>query len=430
MDLLIEDCRILTGEKGQYEIVSGSIAVEDGRIKAIGSVPEDFRPENIIEAEGNIALPGLVNAHTHLSMGLLRNYADDMALMDWLKKKIFPAEEKMSPDDIYWGALLGIGELIRSGVTACADMYFQMDKVAQAVEAAGVRANIGFGMGAASREEARRKIEEGFRPLFEQWHGGAEGRVQVDLAPHAVYTVSREALEEIAAAAGRYGAGVHIHFSESTDEVKQCRSEHGMSPVALGKETGLFDAPRLLAAHCVHLDETDFDLLAEGKAAVAHNPSSNLKLANGIAPVQRMLERGIHVALGTDGAASNNNLDMFEELHLASLLQKGYNRQPQALTAAQSFAMAADSGADALGLAETGRLAEGMKADIILVNGRGLHMQPPGNLLSSLVYSAQAADVDTVICDGNVLMEGRELLTIDEEEVLARAAESARRITA
>jgi 5-methylthioadenosine/S-adenosylhomocysteine deaminase len=428
MDLLIEDCQILTEGPEGIEFVYGSIAVEGDRIAAVGNVPSDFRPENIIEAEGMIAVPGLINAHTHLPMGLLRNYADDMALMDWLKNKIFPAEDKMTADDVYWGALLGIGEMIRSGVTACADMYFYMDKVGEAVEAAGIRANLGFGMGAGSREEARGKIEDGFRPLFEEWHGAAEDRIRVELAPHAVYTVSRDAMEEIAAAAGRFGTGVHIHFSESKDEVAECRRTHGMSPVALGKETGLFGVPRLLAAHCVHLDEGDFDLLADERVSVVHNPSSNMKLANGIAPVGKMLERGIRVAIGTDGAASNNNLNMLEEIHLASLLQKGGSGNPQALPAPQVFSMATGIGAEALGLAETGSIAAGRKADIALIDGRSLHMQPQGELISSLVYSAQASDVDTVICDGNVLMEGRELLTIDEEEVAAKAAESARRI--
>ncbi len=429
MDLVIEDCRILKEGQSGYEVIHGSIAIEGDTIKSVGSVPADFRPENIIEADGKIALPGLTNAHTHLSMGLLRNYGDDMALMEWLQKKIFPAEEKMSPEDIYWGALLGIGELIRSGVTACADMYFHMGMVGKAVEVAGIRANLGFGLAAEDRQTAKRKIEEGFRPLYEEWHGSADGRIQTELAPHAIYTVSRDALEEIASAARRFDSGVHIHFSESKGEVEQCRSTYGMTPIALGRETGLFDTPRLLAAHCVHLDDSDFELLADPRVSVAHNPSSNLKLANGVAPVQRMLEQGIRVVLGTDGSASNNNLNMLEELHLASLLQKGVYGDPRALPAEQAFAMAAEAGADALGNPQTGRLAEGMKADLVLLNDHGLHMQPQGNLLSSLVYSAQAADVDTVVCDGNVLMEGRELLTIDEEEVSARVAEIARRIT-
>jgi 5-methylthioadenosine/S-adenosylhomocysteine deaminase len=284
-------------------------------------------------------------------------------------------------------------------------------------------------MAAGSRREAQEKIDTKFRPLFEEWHGGAEGRVQVELAPHAVYTVSREALEEIAAAAQRYDVGVHIHFSESAHEVEECRREHGMSPVALGRETGLFDAPRLLAAHCVQLEEGDYELLADSKVSVAHNPSSNLKLANGIAPVQRMLERGIRVALGTDGAASNNNLNMIEELHLASLLQKGASGNPKALSAEQAFRMASGAGAEALGLGESGAIREGMLADLVLFDLRGLHLQPLNRLLPALVYSAQAGDVDTVICDGNVLMEDRELLTIDEQEVAARAGEAFRRIT-
>ncbi|MFO7848519.1 MAG: amidohydrolase [Spirochaetia bacterium] len=431
MRLRIEDCRILQYDGAKWSVNNGSIDIKDNLIEAVGEPSEPLSarvPDKIIEAEGALALPGLVNAHTHVAMGLLRNYADDMALMPWLQQKIFPAEEKMSEEDVYWGSLLSIGEMIRSGVTAFADMYFHMHKTAEAVELSGLRAALSMGMAASDAGEARQKTEA-LKEFFSGWNDTGGGRIRVDAGPHAVYTCVPEALEEIAAAAQELGCGVHIHLSETEGEVKDAREKYGHSPVAIAERAGLFKSSTI-AAHCVWVDEADMELLAGNNVHVVHNPSSNLKLASGIAPLSRQIEAGIYPALGTDGSASNNNLNMFEEMHLAALIHKGYSGDPTSMPAAKVLEMATLGGAEALGLGDTvGSIEVGKKADLVLVSTEELHLHPELDPVSALIYSAQASDVKTVLCNGSVLMEDRRLLTIDEEEVKRRVGEISKRIS-
>ncbi len=426
--LRIEDCRILRFADKQWSVTEGSIDIKNDRIEAVGEPASGQLPDRIIEAEGALALPGLVNAHTHVAMGLLRNYADDMALMPWLQEKIFPAEERMTDEDVYWGSMLSIGEMIRSGVTTFADMYFFMEKTAEAVELSGVRAALSMGMAASDVGEAREKSEK-LGEFHSEWNGAAGGRIRVDAGPHAVYTCSPDALEEIAAAARELNCGVHIHLSETEGEVKEAKEKYGLSPVQIADRAGLFESPTI-AAHCVWLDEKDLETLAKKRVNVVHNPTSNLKLGSGVSRIDRQIDKGIHLALGTDGSASNNNLNMFEEMHLAALMHKGVGKDPTRMPAWRALHMATTGGAEAIGFDEDiGSLDPGKKADLILLSTEGLHLNPVFNPVSALVYSAQASDVTTVLCDGNVLMENRKLLTIDEEEVKHRAGEAARRIT-
>jgi len=425
MKIRIRDCSIISPELSD-SLRPADIAVENGRILSIGSVAPDFQPEHTIDGSGCIAMPGLVNSHTHVSMSLFRNLADDLDLMDWLQNRIWPLENRMTPEDVYWGALLSMAEMIRSGVTAFADMYFSMDKVAEAAVRAGIRVNAAVGL-TGDRAAAREKMKA-FRDFFSEWEGAGGGLVKADIGPHAPYTCDAGCFEEAALCAGDLGCGIHVHLSETAAEVDECRKKYGVSPIGLAERCGFF-RQRTIAAHCVHVDAADIELLCMPNVYAAHNPSSNLKLASGFAPVQDLLEAGVRVSLGTDGSSSNNNLNMFEEMHIAALLGKAVSGKPKALPADDVLTMATRTGAAALGLPEgTGLMKKGGPADLILVRMDGVHMRPLHNPRSALVYSAQAADVDTVICAGRVLMEHRRLLTIDEDEVVRKAVESIERL--
>jgi len=421
-DILIQGVTVLTMEGSDRIIENGEIAVRGDRIAALGprgSVSVDYQAERIIDGSGMIAMPGFINCHTHASMTLLRSYADDMPLMEWLSEKIWPVEDKLEPEDIYWGAMLCCLEMIKSGTTTFADMYFIMDQVALAVEKSGLRACLSRGM-IGNAPNAGLALEESVN-FFKEWNGGAGGRIKVMFGPHAPYTCPPEYLKQVVELAGKYGAGLHIHVAETKSEVEQINSTYGRSPVEYLNDIGLFELP-VLAAHCVHLDDADIEILARNNVGVAHCPESNMKLASGIAPVTGLIEAGVNVGLGTDGAASNNNLDMMEEMRSASMLQKVNTGNPTVLPAFATLRMATANGAQALGLAgEIGLLKAGMKADLILIDTHRPHFYPRHNLTANLVYAAHSADVDTVIVDGEILMENRRVLTINEEEVMREA---------
>lgn len=425
-NLLIKCMAVLTMD-GKGDIIrNGEIAVEGSRIFHVGpagSTPEGFSPDRVLDYPRMVAMPGLVNCHTHAAMTLLRGYADDMPLMQWLKEKIWPLEEHLTPGDIYRGTLLSCAEMIRGGTTTFADMYFEMDQVARAVDESGMRAvlsrgMIGFGPNA---ESAMRESREFVR----QWHGGAGGRITAQFGPHAPYTCPPEYLKRVMAAAEELGVGIHIHLAETADEIKQIKEQYGKSPVVLMEETGLFELP-VLAAHCVHLDDRDIEILARRRVGIAHNPQSNMKLASGVAPVTRLLEAGAIVGLGTDGAASNNNLDLLEEMRAAALLQKVSTGDAAALPAYEALRMATVEGARVLGLGDkVGRIKPGMQADIILLDTRRPHLYPVFDLYAHVAYAASSADVHTVIIDGRVVMEDRRILTLDEDAVLEEAQSAA-----
>lgn len=422
MRLLIKNAYVIPIAGDHFQ---GDIAVEDGRISHLGpSVPEAFVPDEILDATGKAATPGLVNSHTHAAMTLLRGYADDLPLMDWLGQKIWPIEAALTVEDIYWGSLLAGLEMLKSGTTTFADQYFEMDQVARAVEEIGLRASLCRGLiGIAS--QADQALAES-RDFVRSWHGAAGGRITAMLGPHAPYTCPPSYLEKVLAAAEELGVGLHIHLSETRTEIEQIKGEYGCSPIELMEKVNLFERP-VLAAHCVHLSEDDIEILAAKRVGVAHNPQSNMKLGSGIAPVARMLSAGINVGIGTDGAASNNDLNMVEEMRTAALLQKVGLEDPTVLPAGQALEMATAGGARALGLGgQIGTLEVGKRADIVLWNLNQAHFCPLHNVQAHLVYSAGRADVDTVIVDGRILMRGRRVLTVDEETVLREAGRSAR----
>ena len=353
-------------------------------------------------------------------------YADDMKLMDWLENKIWPVEAKMKKEDVYWGAMLAAVEMIRSGTTTFADMYGDMDKVAEATLESGLRGVLARGMiGVAPN--GQQAFEEN-KELYKNFHGAGEGRLTVMFGPHAPYTCPTDFLRQVAEAAAEYQAEVHIHLSETKGEVENCLKEHGMTPIALMEKVGILECG-VLAAHCVHVTAEDIVLMEKYGVRVAHNPGSNMKLASGVAPVPEMLKAGLCVALGTDGASSNNNLDMLEEVRLAALLHKVHTLDPLAVPAWEAVRMGMEEGARAVGIKNLGRLEKGALADIVLLDMSGAEWCPKFDLVSLLAYSASSRSVDTVMVNGRVLMEKRELLSLDEERICYEANRCAMRIS-
>lgn len=419
-DILIKDGYVITMDRQRHIFKRGSVAIEGGKIAAVGK-DISTKAGTVIDARGKAVLPGLINAHTHLSMTLLRGVADDMPLMEWLEKKIWPIEENLTSNDCYIGALLGSLEMVKSGTTCFADQYFYMEDVARAVEEAGLRGVLARGIIELDDPEKREvTIKEGER-LIKTCQGMANGRILTMFGPHAAYTCSPECLMRVKELAKKYKVGIHTHIAETQEEVDKITEKYGKRPVEHLDSIG-FLGPEVLAAHCVWMTEREIKTIQKQGVKPVHNPVSNMKTASGVAPVPEMLAAGIPVALGTDGAASNNSLDMFNEMKFAALLNKVHKFDPTALPAQKVLEMATINGAIALGLQdEIGSLEVGKKADIVLVDMKKPHLTPLHNVISHLVYSAIGSDVDTVIVDGKVLMRERKVLTFDEDKVLEGA---------
>jgi 5-methylthioadenosine/S-adenosylhomocysteine deaminase len=398
---------------------------ETGTIAGIGEKERKKHigeAEFIIDGDEAIAIPGLVNTHTHAAMTLLRGYADDMILQDWLTQKIWPLEAHLTGDDVYHGTRLACIEMIRSGTTAFNDMYFFMEDAARAVDKSGIRAMLSYGFIDLFNEEKREtecKATEDFAAHIRILDNP---RIKAAAGPHAIYTVSREGLHWCAEFAREKKIGVHIHLSETEGEVNDCITRYGKRPGSLLDECGIL-TPRTVAAHCCWLDEAECSLLGSRGVHVSHNPASNMKLATHRAmPCHWLSGAGANVCLGTDGCASNNNLDMFEESKIAALLQKFYWNNPTLLPAQEALRMATFNGAKALGFG-TGKLAPGSPADIVLVTTRSVCNTPLHHVSSNLVYACNGGAVETTICDGKVLMLEREIPGETEiRESAARAA--------
>lgn len=406
---------------------SGDILIENDKIAAVGAVhAQAAEGAQIIDGSHTIAMPGLVNTHTHAAMTLLRSYADDMELMPWLHEKIWPAEAKFVNESIYWGSSLAVLEMIQSGTTTFADMYDSMHEVARVVEEAGVRANLSRGLIVFSDSEGK-NIQKNVR-LYENFHNRADGRLKVWFAPHAPYTCPPAYLEKIVQAAADCHTGIHVHLAETQDELRQIGEEYGKTPTEYLRDLGVFELPTL-AAHGVYLNDNDIAILKEHQVSIAHNPSSNLKLASGIANLPKYMQAGLNVSLGTDGASSNNSLNMFKEMTVCSFAQKVNAMDPTVLPADTILRMATINGAKALHWEdEIGTLEIGKKADIILIDLDKPHFAPWNNSVSDLVYAAQGGDVKTTIVNGKVLMKDYEVLTMDAEKIMAEAARIARAV--
>lgn len=425
LNTLIKNAWVLLFEGDKTTVRKSDIAIENENIIKIEEEIKDFVPHKVIDAEDMIAMPGLINAHTHLSMNLLRNYADDMPLWDWLTKKIWPIEEKLTKQAIYHGSILGIAELIKSGVTSFLDMYFFADQTIEAALETGVRAYIARGL--TDEEEGKEVNLQETRELYKKYNQ-KDGRIGIFVGPHAPYTCSPRYLEKVIALSQELGTNVHIHLSETRKEVEESIEKWGVTPIEHVYNLGLFKRPTI-AAHCVHINDEDIDILAENKVSAVNNPTSNMKLASGFAPVGKMLKAGVNVALGTDGASSNNNLNMFEEIHLASILNKCVDNDATSVPAATAIRMATINGAKALGMKDKlGSIEVGKKADIILIDLKKPHLCPLNNPISAISYSAQGSDVHTVIVNGKILMENYELKTIDVEQAMYEADKASREL--
>lgn len=424
-DLLIGDVTVVDPGPPVRILPAHSVAVRGNRIAAVG--PTDSlsgAATRTIDGRGMVLMPGLINAHAHAAMVLFRGAAEDVTVEVWFNDIIWPMESQITADDVYWATLLAAAEMIESGVTTVADHYLDADRVAEAIAASGLRAHLAWTM---FGQDASTELERSAR-FAADWNGAADGRIRVWLGPHSPYICPPEFLSEVAAEAGRLGLGSHIHVAETAQQVELCRQEHGVSPFRLLEQVGLMEHP-LLCAHAAHPDDEDLGRLAVYGAGVAHCPKTFLKLAAGIAPIVQMLECGISVGLGSDGAASNNTLDIFEQMRLAAMLQKHERRNSEALPVPAALEMATVGGARVLRQEhELGRVAEGCLADLILIRLDGAHIQPVHDVLAALVYAVRASDVDTVIVDGRLLMEGRRLLTIDKAEVVREVTSRAARL--
>lgn len=426
MNILIKNTSIITMNSKNEVLKNASIAIENDRIKYVGKVPEDFNADKVVDGTKKAVMPGLVNAHTHMAMSLFRNYADDLPLWEWLSEKIWPIENKLTGEDVYWGTMLSLAESIKSGVTCFSDMYFFMDDTARAALESGMRARLAWGMvGESAEDDSRFDLTKRF---YNDWQGKGDGRITVMAGPHAPYTCSPDYLRRVSEFAKEMNIGIHIHLSESQKETKDNYDQFGKSPIKHAADLGIFDVPAT-AAHCVHLCDEDIDILAQKNVTVVHNPGSNLKLGNGFAPVLKLMEKGVNVALGTDGSCSNNNVNMFEEINLSAIIHKGASGNPTSIPAMTALKMATINGAKGLGLDnEIGSLEAGKKADLIIIDLNKPHFYPMFDVVSSMAYTAQASDVETVIINGKVVMENYDLKTIDVEEVYENIGKSIKRL--
>ena len=433
-DILLTNAIVLTMDEAFTTYRPGAVAVTGDSIVAAGDIEKDFTAKETFDCGGRVVMPGLVNAHTHAPMTLLRGLADDLRLDVWLMGYVMPVErEFVDPEFVELGTKVACAEMIRSGITSFADMYYFEDSVAKATAAAGLRALCGQTVlkfpspDAESYEDALARARE----FIIAWKN--HPLIVPAPAPHAPYTCTAEILQSCAALALEFDVPMHTHISETLLEVENSRKERGMPVVPWIKKQHLLEA-RLLAAHCVHIDEGEMRTLKNAGAGVAHNPTSNLKLASGVAPVPRMLELGLNVGIGTDGAASNNDLDMFEEMRLAAVLAKGMSNDPTMLPARQALAMATRIGAAAIHMGSlTGSLEVGKRADLIVVDVSSLHNSPsfsrdPNAIYSQIVYAAKSTDVTHVLCNGRWLMKDKVLQTLDEKSLLLAARDYARRI--
>jgi 5-methylthioadenosine/S-adenosylhomocysteine deaminase len=436
-DILLTNAIVLTMDETLSMYEPGAVVIQGDSILAVGeqtSILNHFSASTVIDCQGKVIMPGLVNAHTHVPMTLLRGLADDLRLDVWLLGYMMPVErEFVSPDFVELGTKIACVEMIRAGITSFADMYYFEENVAKATAEAGMRAVCSQTVlkfpapDAPFYEESLARA----RDFISRWVG--HPLIVPSVAPHAPYTCTAEILQATAALAQEFDVPLHTHLAETAGEVEQSRSEHGMPVIPYVKKQNLFEA-KVLAAHCVHIDDGEINTLLHHRAGVAHNPSSNLKLASGFAPVRKMLESGLNVGIGTDGPASNNDLDMFEEMRLAALLAKGVTGDPTALPAPLALSMATRLGANAMHIGHlSGSLEAGKRADLIMVDITPLHNTPrfqrdPQGVYAQLVYAANKNDVTDVMVNGQWLMRDRKLLTLNENELREHAQEYAKRI--
>ncbi len=418
MGIVIENALVVLPEGSEDVIQETSLYIEGDKIAGIGDMPAGFTADKVIDGTDKLVIPGLINCHTHSYMSFMRNVADDLSFMDWLFGTIDPIEQQMTDEDTYWGANLAIIEMMKSGTTCFNDMQMNIHQTTRAVKESGMRAVICRGLVGSGNDEAG---QSRLRQAYEERDAAKDcDRLTFKLGPHAPYTCDDEFLKIVAAEAKKEKMGIHVHLSESESEISQIQEKYGCTPIALAEKCGIFDVPAI-AAHCVQVTDEDIAILKRKNVSVVTNPASNMKLGNGFAPIAKMLDAGIKVCLGTDGAASNNCLNLFHELSLLTLIHKGTGKTPQCVSAKEGFRIATINGAKALGLEkEIGSIEVGKKADLAILDLNTPSLTPRNNLIAGLSYSANGSEVDTVIINGQITMENRKILTVDEKLVYGK----------
>lgn len=422
MKKLIKNAYILDMVGDTAEIKKADMLIRDNLIEKIESEIDEIVDEKI-NAKNMLIMPGLVNTHTHLAMSIFRGYKDDRKLMDWLENAIFPVEDKLEPNDIYWNAYLSCLEMIKSGTTTCNDMYFGMNKAIEAIEATGLRATVAWCMTDDSIGDKAEKTRE-----YAQKYNVPGSRIKIFTSPHAPYTCNPDTIKLCVDLAKELHTGLHIHLSETMDEEKTIYERYDKRGTEYLNDLGVFEVPVVLA-HGIYISDSDIDILKNIKGGISHNPISNCKLSSGICDVVKLRKNGINVGLGTDGIGSTTTLDMFEEMKTAAYLQKVKTRRPTSITAYDILKMATIEGAKVLGLEdEIGTLEPGKKADMIFIKTDKLHLCPDNDVCSNLVYSANGADVDSVMIDGKLIMQNRKMIHLSEKEVMRQVKKIAKRL--
>ncbi len=434
VDLIVRGDSVIPMEGSHSVIPDGAVAVKGSKIAGVGTygeISKKFESDNVIAGEGRVVLPGLINAHTHAAMVYMRGLADDLPLKVWLEEHIWPAENRwLAPEFIADAVELAVAEMLKAGITTYNDMYFYEIVGADVAKRLGMRAVLGVGVidmptkTTAGADECLERAER----FIKKWRG--DELITPAVAPHSSYSCSPDTLSKSKALAEKYGVHLHTHLCETEGEVEEVKKKHGKTPVIFLDEEG-FLGENVLAAHCVWVTEEEIEILARRKVGVAHCVESNLKLASGIAPLVEMLDAGVKVGFGTDGAASNNDLNIMSEMSTAAKLHKAVTRDPTALNAHDALQMATRWGAEAIGMgALTGSLEEGKAADIISIDIEKPHLSPQYNIFSHMVYAARASDVDTVVVNGRVVVSGGKLLSADEDEILLKARKWGEKIRA
>ena len=427
-DLVVRNVSVLRCEEGGCEISANQdIVIRGNRIVDIRPAAEasTVASREVIEGDGLLAMPGLINTHAHVPMCIFRGLAEDVDIATWFNEYIWPLESNLTAEEVYWGMQLGLAEMIEAGVTSVADHYFHMDRAAAAVEKAGTRAALGWAVFGSQGEAGIERTSS----FAEEYNGASSGRITTWLAPHAPYTCDDGFLSQTARQAERLDLGIHIHAAETVEQTEVSLEAHGKTPLQVLADTGVLDRPTILA-HCCGVTPGDIDLMAEKPCGVAHAPKTYLKLGMGAAPVPALREAGIPIGLATDGPVSNNTLDILESMRLMAMVQKHESGNPRKLAVAEALSIATRESARVFGLpADLGLLAPGYLADLVLVDLSAPHNQPLHDPAANLVYSTRASDVQSVICDGRVIMRDRELLTLDKNEIVERVGESMERLS-
>ena len=423
MKTLITNAYVLDMLGDEPDIKKSDILIEDNIIVKMARDLSDEVVDEKINAKNMVVMPGLVNTHTHLAMSIFRGYKDDRKLMDWLENAIFPVEDKLEPEDIYWNSYLSCLEMLRSGTTTCNDMYFGMNKVIEAIENTGLRALVAWSI---TDDSIRDKVER--TREYAKKYNVPGSRIKVITSPHAPYSCNPDTIKLCVDLAKELNTGLHIHLSETLDEEETIRERYNKRGTEYLNDLGVFDVPVILA-HGIYISDSDIEILKNIKGGIAHNPISNCKLSSGICDVVKLRRNGINVGLGTDGIGSTTTLDMFEEMKTAAYLQKVNTMEPTSIKAYDILKMATIEGARVLGLDnEIGTLEPGKKADMIFIRTDKLHLCPDNDVCTNIVYSANGSDVDTVMIDGKIIMQNRKMINLDEKEVMKQVKKIAKRL--